>query len=94
MDAQKVGREPQVHDKRRTVTSGCRGPAGSARMSASLWDLRVGCVGTGCRGSIGVPTLRSLLGLPFYVQGLVMDFGVNAGNAVVTNAGEGIVGAR
>ena len=44
--------------------------------------------------SIPVPRDPILVGLPFYVQGVVIDFGVNPGNAITTNAGEGVIGAR
>jgi len=43
---------------------------------------------------IAVPNNLGLVGTQFFVQGLVFDFGVNQFNAVVTNAGAGVVGVR
>ena len=42
--------------------------------------------------AIPVPNNPSLIGLSFYVQGVVIDFGVNPGNAINTNAAEGVIG--
>ena len=41
---------------------------------------------------IPLPSNPNLLGLPIYLQGVVLDFGINPGNMIVTNAGEGVVG--
>ena len=42
--------------------------------------------------AIPVPNNPSLIGLTFYVQGVVIDLGVNPGNAILTNAAEGVIG--
>ena len=42
--------------------------------------------------AISVPNNPDLIGLTFYVQGVVIDFAVNPGNAIVTNAAEGVIG--
>ena len=42
---------------------------------------------------IDIPLNPYLIGLTFYVQGAVVDFGA-AGFIIVTNAGEGVIGAR
>ena len=41
-----------------------------------------------------IPNNPALIGLTFYTQALVFDFGVNLLGAVVSNAGEGVIGAR
>lgn len=41
---------------------------------------------------IPIPFNPHLIGLPFYVQGAVLDFGVNPAHIIVTNAGEGVIG--
>ena len=43
---------------------------------------------------IPIPNLPDLVGVTFYTQALVLDFGVNAFNGIVSNAGEGLIGAR
>ena len=46
------------------------------------------------RWTFVVPTLAGMLGQPFTNQAVVSDPGANAFGAVVSNAGEGIVGAK
>ena len=52
---------------------------------------RVGGVAT---WEIPIPNDPGVVGLAFYTQALVFDFGVNALGAVVSNAGEGVIGVR
>ena len=58
------------------------------------WDFSIALVNNGgvATWAIPVPNNPSLIGLSFYVQGVVIDFGVNPGNAIVTNAAEGVIG--
>jgi hypothetical protein len=44
--------------------------------------------------SLGLPDAPHLAGLPFFVQGLVLDPPVNPLGLVATNAGAGILGAK
>ena len=81
-----MSRLPQLLDQ--FGFSGCTQYA-SAEFSAMLQNN-----GGSATWQLAIPSDPSLLGLPFYVQGLVLDFGVNPGNAIVTNAGEGLVGGR
>ena len=57
-------------------------------------DFSIGLVNNGgvATWAIPVPNNPNLIGLTFYVQGVVIDFGVNPGNAIVTNAAEGVIG--
>ena len=41
--------------------------------------------------SLPIPNTQSLSGLGFFVQALVLDPGVNAAGAVVTNGGEAVI---
>jgi len=41
---------------------------------------------------LAIPPLPYILGVTFYVQGYVFDFAANPGNAVVSNAGEALIG--
>jgi hypothetical protein len=41
---------------------------------------------------IAIPPQPPFLGLHFYAQCYVFDFGANAGNAVVSNAGDARIG--
>ncbi len=41
-----------------------------------------------------VPNMTSVIGLPFYLQAGVVDFGANPGNVVFSNAGEAVIGGR
>ncbi len=52
---------------------------------------RVGGVAT---WEIPIPNDAGLVGLTFYTKALVFDFGVNPLGAVVSNAGEGVIGVR
>ncbi|HEX6812624.1 MAG TPA: hypothetical protein VF384_13440 [Planctomycetota bacterium] len=47
-----------------------------------------------CPWTIAIPSVPALSGLQFYVQGLVLDVGVNPMGFVATNAGAGLVGSR
>jgi hypothetical protein len=42
--------------------------------------------------TIAIPPVPAFLGSNFYVQGFVLDLGANAGNAVVSNAGDARIG--
>ena len=43
---------------------------------------------------IPVPNNPDLIGLTFYTQAFIFDFGFNSLWATVSNAGEGVIGAR
>jgi hypothetical protein len=43
---------------------------------------------------LAVPDSPAFVGTHFYVQGAVVDFGINPANLILSNAGEALVGAR
>ena len=57
-------------------------------------DFSIGLVNNGgvATWAIPVPNNPNLIGLTFYVQGVVIDLGVNPGDAILTNAAEGVIG--
>ena len=59
-------------------------------------EIAVGLLNAGgtATWSIPIPFNPLLVGQDFYVQGLVLDFGANAANVVVSNAGDGVIGTR
>ena len=62
--------------------------------SLDFVSLPLGNLGGTASWEIEIPSDPTLIELPFYVQAVVIDFGVNPGNAIITNAGEGVIGAR
>ena len=47
-----------------------------------------------CNWTIPIPNNPAVTGLHFFVQGLVLDVGVNPAGLVASNAGAGIVGTH
>ena len=47
-----------------------------------------------CNWTIQIPNNPALTGLQFYVQGLVLDIGVNPAGLVASNAGAALVGTH
>lgn len=60
-------------------------------VSADAFRTLVNVAGT-ATWEIEIPNNSFLIGLPIYVQGAVIDFGINPANIVVTNAVEAVIG--
>ena len=68
-------------------------PGCTGYVSLDLSFVLTGQNGT-CTWTIPIPNNQGLTGLPFYVQGLVLDIGVNPAGLIATNAGAGYVGTH
>ena len=73
---------------------GIFGFLGCTQYVAADFSFPLTNMGGSATWDIEIPSNPNLIGMPFYTQGVVIDFGANPGNAIVTNAGEGVLGAR